>query len=242
MIKLLKKQLHKIYKVLQRTFDCRGKYNIISRTHLSYLISAVHLNEIFATSHWRSIRFDDKKHEDSCTSRVLIVFSRKPPDIMEYRRSEKRIMSKTNEARRNKRPSPFLASEKGSRRCCCPARKMEGEFSRARPLVKSSHLLSSLRTLAAALVFVLLSLACARKGGKGRRRVVKCGEKLRREGTTTTMKRGGDSCRVGTKPINTFALKLPRVQGRGIVVLSQLWDAETFLTLISVIVRTYIFT
>lgn len=87
-----------------------------------------------------SIRFDDKKREDSCTSRVLIVFSRKPPDVMEYRRSERRIMSKTNEARRNKRPRPFpCESKKGSRRCCCPARKMEGEFSRARPLVKSSH-------------------------------------------------------------------------------------------------------
>lgn len=107
--------------------------------HLSRVSFLLRLNEIFATSHRRSIRFDDKKHEHSCTSRVLIVFSRKPPDVMEYRRSERRIMSKTNEAKRNKRPSPFLASEKGSRRCCCPARKMEGEFSRARPLVKSSH-------------------------------------------------------------------------------------------------------
>lgn len=141
---------------------------------------------------------------------------------MEYRRSERRIMSKTNEARRNKRLSPFLASEKGSRRCCCPARKMEGEFSRARPLVKSIPSLPSRRSLAAALAFVLLPPACARKGGKGRRRVAKCGEKLRREGTTTTTDAVGIAARVGTKPINTFALELPRVQGRGIVVLSHL--------------------
>lgn len=111
--------------------------------------------------------------------RVLIVFSRKPLDVMEYRRSERRIMSKTNEARRNKRPSPFLASEKGSCRCCCPARKMEGEFSRARPLVEPSHsspLLSSppfpppahpSPPRGCARVCVLLSLACTRKGGKG---------------------------------------------------------------------------
>lgn len=109
---------------------------------------------------------------------VLIVFSRKPLDVMEYRRSERRIMSKTNEARRNKRPSPFLASEKGSCRCCCPARKMEGEFSRARPLVEPSHsspLLSSLSLLAPSRLRSCLSFFLSRvperatKGGKVRR-------------------------------------------------------------------------
>jgi len=132
---------------------------------------------------------------------------------MEYRRSERRIMSKTNEARRNKRPSPFLASEKGSRRCCCPARKMEGEFSRARPLVKSSHLLSSRRSLAAALAFVLLPPACARKGGKGRRRVVKCGEKLRREGTTTTTMNAVGVAASGDEADQYFCTQAPSGSG-----------------------------
>lgn len=117
---------------------------------------------------------------------VLIVFSRKPLDVMEYRRSERRIMSKTNEARRNKRPSPFLASEKGSCRCCCPARKMEGEFSRARPLVEPSHSFPLLSPLPFP---SLLPRGCARVCPsfsrvyqKGRERATKGGE-VRRETT-----------------------------------------------------------
>lgn len=99
---------------------------------------------------------------------------------MEYRRiSERRIMSKTNEARRNKRPSPFLASEKGSRRCCCPARKMEGEFSRARPLVKSSH---SSPPSAPSRLRSRVRPFSSRVRQKGRERATK-GGKVRRETT-----------------------------------------------------------
>lgn len=128
------------------------------------------------------------------------------------------------------------------RRCCCPARKMEGEFSRARPLVKSSHSpLLPLRSLAAALVFVLLPPAYARKGGKGRRRVVKCGEKLRREGTTTTTNHTGrGSCEWGRS--RSILLHSSSLGFRAVVS----WCSRTsripaFLTLISVIVRTYIY-
>lgn len=178
--------------------------------------------------------------------RVLIVFSRKP-DVMEYRRSERWIMSKTNEARRNKRPSPFLASGKGSCRCCCPARKMEGEFSRARPLVSSPSHSSPLLpfppcSLAAALVSVLLSLACTRKGGKGRRRVVKCGEKLR-EGTTTTTTDMAGVVASGGEADQYFCTQAPSGSGpwhRG--TLAPLSYFRSSLTLISDIVRTYIFT
>lgn len=178
---------------------------------------------------------------------VLIVFSRKPLDVMEYRRSERRIMSKTNEARRNKRPSSFLASEKGSCRCCCPARKMEGEFSRARPLVEPSHSSPLLpfppRSLAAALVSVLLSLACTRKGGKGRRRVVKCGEKLRREGTTTTTMDTAGVVASGGEADQYFCTRAPSGSGpwhRG--TLAPFSYFQSSLSLISVIIKTYTFT
>lgn len=178
--------------------------------------------------------------------RVLIVFSRKP-DVMEYRRSERWIMSKTNEARRNKRPSPFLASGKGSCRCCCPARKMEGEFSRARPLVRPSHSSPLLPfppcSLAAALVSVLLSLACTRKGGKGRRRVVKCGEKLREGTTTTTTTDMAGVVASGGEADQYFCTQAPSGSGpwhRG--TLAPLSYFRSSLTLISDIVRTYIFT
>jgi len=153
--------------------------NIISRVRILPVscFCCIQAKYSYSLLHRRSIRFDDKKREDSCTSRVLIVFSRKPPDVMEYRRSERRIMSKTNEARRNKRAGPFLASRKGSRWCCCPARKMEGEFSRARPLVKSSH-----SPLPSGPVAAALRPSSSRVRQKGRERATK-GGKVRRETT-----------------------------------------------------------
>lgn len=124
--------------------------------------------------------------------------------------------NKRSEEKQKAQPFPCVGFvEKGSRRCCCPARKMEGEFSPVRPL--SPKLLFSLSVPFVCAYVRLFLRRRYRKGGKARRRVAKYGEKLR-EGTTTTMDTQWGYLRVGAKRINTFALKLPRVQGREIMV------------------------
>lgn len=75
--------------------------------------------------------------------RVLIVFSRKPLDVMEYRRSVRRIMSKTNEARRNKRASPFLCVGEGFASVLLSCEKNGGRIFPRSPPRRAESLLSS---------------------------------------------------------------------------------------------------
>jgi len=135
-----------------------------------------------------------KRREDSCTGRILIVFSRKPTDVMEYRRSGRRIMSKTNEARRNKRPSSCLARARGRVRAGVAVlrEKWRANFPALAPSSSRFSPPSRLRSRR-----VLLPHTRARKGGKGRRRVVKCGRETTAGRHDGDDGHGGDDCEWG---------------------------------------------
>lgn len=128
-----------------------------------------------------------KRREDSCIRPRLNRFLAEADGrngistIREIRDNEQ------NKRSEEKQKSPALASRRRrvrARRCCCPARKMEGEFSRARPLV-APLLPAFLRGCARAASLFLSrppeGRERATKGGKTRER------NYRREGTTATM-------------------------------------------------------
>lgn len=119
--------------------------------------------------------------------RVLIVFSRKLTGVMEYRRSERsEIMSKTNEARRNKRAQPLPRAGEGF--ALVGVAVLREKWRANFPALVPSSLLSCLRSFAAALA---LRPSFSRARQKGRERATKGGKtrerNYRREGTTATM-------------------------------------------------------
>lgn len=206
-------------------------------------ISCFCFNSIFVIFCYSPFRFDNEIREDLYIGRLNCFLSKTA--VIEYiddLSETDNEQNKRSEEKQKTQPFPcvevgfapvLLSYEKNGERIFprSPPRRIESSSSSfLRPFLSHSLPSSSFQPSHILLPSLFPSRDCACLAfslvhQKGRERATK-GGKVRRETTgrhDDDYGHGGGSWRVGTKRINTFALGLPRFQGRGIS-----WCTRTF--------------